>query len=157
MLKPWMIIGAVTFLVALGGALIRPRDIPWAKHLERPNWLFFEPAIPFIWTAIYTCGALSAIRVWQADPGSFKTCLLMGLYLLTEILTTAYIPATLRSRSLVVGKFLGASGLVLGIVLTLIVLSIDKWAAILLLPYVIWTPIGTYVTEQMIELNPSDA
>ncbi|WP_013323330.1 TspO/MBR family protein [Gloeothece verrucosa] len=157
MLKPWMIIGGVTFLVALGGLLIRPRDIPWAKHLERPNWLFFEPAIPFIWTAIFTGGAFSALRVWQADPGSMKTWLLMGLYLLLEIVTTAYIPGTLRSRSLVVGKVLGASGLLLGILLTISVSFIDQWAAILLLPYVLWSPIGTYATEQMIQLNPDEA
>ncbi|ACK68952.1 TspO and MBR like protein [Gloeothece citriformis PCC 7424] len=156
MLKPWMIIGAVTLLVALGGLFIRPKDIPWAKHLDRPNWLFFEPAIPFIWTVIYTCGAISALFVWQADPGSVKTWLLMGLYLLIEIVTTAYIPATLRSRSLGVGKVVGASGSVLGILLFFLVLPINQSAAFFLLPYLIWSPIGTYATEQMIELNPRE-
>lgn len=52
MIKPWMIIGGVTLLVSLGGLLTRPREIPWAKRLDRPNWLFFEPAIPVIWTVI---------------------------------------------------------------------------------------------------------
>lgn len=157
MIQSWMIIGAVTFLVALGSALIRPRDIPWATHLDRPKWLFFEPAIPFIWTIIFACGAWSAVLVWEKDPGSLRTWLLMGLYLLVEVVTVAYIPATLRLRSLAVGTVLGGLGVILGIVLALIVLPISGWAALFLLPYIIWSPIGTYTTRQMIDLNPEAA
>jgi tryptophan-rich sensory protein len=154
MLKPWMMIGLVTFLVALGSAFIKPRDVKWATRLDRPNWLFFEPAIPFIWTVIYTCGAWSATLVWNHDPGSLRSWFYMGLYVLVEIVTTAYIPATLRSRSLEVGTFLGGLGFFLGVVLTLLVWPISHEAALLLLPYILWSPIGTYTTQRMIDLNP---
>lgn len=154
MLKPWMIIGGITFLVALGSFLIRPRDIPWAAHLDRPKWLFFEPAIPLIWTAIFACGAWSALLVWRQNPGSLNTWLLMGLYLLVEIVTVAYIPATLRFRSLAVGTSLGWIGVFLGVVLLLTVMQISGQAALLILPYLIWSPIGSYTTRRMIDLNP---
>lgn len=154
MLKPWMIIGGVTLLVALGSSFIRPRDVSWSKHLERPKWLFFEPAIPFIWTIIFACGAWSAVLVWEKDPGSLKTWLLMGFYLLVEIITVAYIPATLRMRSLEVGKVLGWLGFILGVLLTFVVFPISREASFLLLPYVIWSPIGSYTTRQMMDLNP---
>lgn len=154
MLNPWIIIGGITFLVALGSFLIRPRDIPWAKHLDRPRWLFFEPAIPLIWTVIFACGTWSAVLVWQHDPGSLKTWLLMGLYLLVEVVTVAYIPATLRLRSLEVGTVLGALGVILGILLALLVWPISERAALLLLPYILWSPVGTYTTRRMIDLNP---
>ncbi|HEY9661141.1 MAG TPA: tryptophan-rich sensory protein [Allocoleopsis sp.] len=154
MLNSWIVIGGITLLVALGSFLIRPRDIPWAKHLDRPNWLFFEPAIPFIWTTIFICGACSAILVWQHEPGSFRTWILMGFYLLVEVVTVAYIPATLRLRSLEVGTFLGGAGLVLGLVLSLVVWQFSNTAALLLLPYLLWSPIGTYTTRRMIDLNP---
>jgi tryptophan-rich sensory protein len=134
--------------------LIRPRDVSWSKHLERPKWLFFEPAIPFIWTTIFACGAWSAALVWEKDPGSLKTWLLMGFYLLVEIVTVAYIPATLRMRSLEVGKVLGWLGVILGVLLTLVVFPISREASFLLLPYVIWSPIGSYTTRQMMDLNP---
>ncbi len=151
----WMIIGGITFLVALGSSFIRPRDITWGSRLDRPKWLFFEPAIPLIWTVIFACGALSATDVWQADPGSSKTWLLMGFYLLVEVITVAYMPATLWFRSLKVGTVLGGLGVVLVVLLTLVVFPISEFAALLLLPYVIWSPIGTYTTGQMIDLNPS--
>jgi tryptophan-rich sensory protein len=151
------VIGGVTFLVALGSALLRPRDLKWGKRLERPKWLFFEPAIPFIWTIVFFSGAASALIIWEQEPGSLKTWLLMGWYLVLEIITVAYIPATLRFRSLTVGTVLGATGLILGIILALTVLPMSQSAALLLLPYIIWTPIGTYTTRQMIDLNPDAA
>ena len=157
MLKPWMLIGGVTLVVALGSSLIRPKDISWSQHLSRPKWLFFEPAIPFIWTVIFACGAGSAVLVWEKEPGSLKTWLLMGFYLLVEVITVAYIPATLRRRSLGVGTLLGWVGVILGVLLTLVVSPISGIAALLLLPYLIWSPIGSYTTWRMIDLNPDAA
>jgi tryptophan-rich sensory protein len=157
MIESWMVIGGVTFFVALGSSLFRPRDLPWAKHLDRPRWLFFEPAIPFIWTLIFICGAISAVFVWEKDPGSFRTWSLMVSYLFVEIVTVAYIPATLRSRSLTLGTVLGGLGVISAVLLTLAVLPISGNAALLLLPYLVWTPIGTYTTSKMIDLNPEAA
>uniref|UniRef100_B8HNW6 TspO and MBR like protein n=1 Tax=Cyanothece sp. (strain PCC 7425 / ATCC 29141) TaxID=395961 RepID=B8HNW6_CYAP4 len=154
MLKPSIIIAAITFLVALGGLLVRPRDVYWAKRLDRPQWLFFEPAIPLIWTVVFICGALSAILVWRQAPGSFSTWSLMGLYLLVEIVTVAYIPATLWLRSLEVGTVLGGLGFLLAFVLCLLVRYLSPEAALLLLPYLLWSPIGTLTTRRMIDLNP---
>lgn len=157
MLKVWLICNAVALVVAFGSFLIRPRDIPWATHLERPRWLFFEPAIPLIWTTIFVAGATSAALVWQQEPQSLRTWLLMGCYLLVEAVTVAYIPATLRLHSLTVGTILGATGLILGLGLTLLVWPISGWAALLLLPYLLWSPVGTYTTKRMIRLNPDVA
>ncbi len=157
MIKSWMVIGGVTVLVALGSLLFKPRDIQWGKHLSRPKWLVFEPAIPVIWTVIFICGTASAILIWEKDPGSLRTWLLMGFYLLLEIVTVAYIPTTLRLRSLRVGTILGGAGAILGVLLTLAVLPISGSAALLLLPYVIWSPIGAYTTWEMIQLNPDAA
>ncbi|HEY9845081.1 MAG TPA: TspO/MBR family protein [Candidatus Caenarcaniphilales bacterium] len=154
MIKSWLVIGGVTLLVALGSALVKPRDLGWVATLQRPSWLFFEPIIPLIWTVIFTCGASSAYLVWQKNPGSFRTWFLMGCYLLLEIATVTYIPATLRLRSLTVGTVIGGTGAVLGILLTLIVWPMASGAALLLLPYVVSSPIGTYTTWEMIHLNP---
>lgn len=154
MIQPWMIIGGITFLIALGAAFIRPKDIKWELRLERPNWLSFEPAIPLIWTVVFICGAASATLVWQHDPGTSKTWLLMAMYLLLEVVTVAYIPGTLRSRSLTVGTILGGLGVFIGLLLALLVWTISSTAAALLLPYLLWSPIGTYTTKQMGDLNP---
>jgi benzodiazapine receptor len=157
MIPSWIIIGAVTFFVALASFFITPRDIKWFANLSRPRWLVFEPLIPVIWTVIFICGAASAYVVWEKNPGGIITWLLMALYLLVEIITVAYIPAMLRFRSLKVGEILGLIGLISGVVLAICLLPISPMAALLLLPYLIWTPIGTYTTDELKELNPQDA
>ncbi|TFI56029.1 TspO protein [Mastigocladus laminosus UU774] len=157
MIQSWMVIGAVTFLVAVGSFLITPRDVKWFAQLSRPRWLVFEPFIPVIWTTIFISGAASASIVWQKNPGSLITWLLMGCYLLLEIITVTYIPLMLRFRSLRTGEIIGSVGLVLGIVLALSVLPISRLASLLLVPYLVWSPIGTYTTEELIQLNPEDA
>jgi tryptophan-rich sensory protein len=156
MIKSWMVIGAVALLVVLGGGLLTP-DSRWFNRLQRPRWLTFEPAIPFIWTVIYICGAWSAYVVWEREPGSTRTWWLMGLYLLLELVTTAYTVVMFRVRSLKVGTIIGGTGAVLSIILALLVFPISTSASLLLLPYVLWSPIGTYTTWEMIRLNPEDA
>jgi len=157
MIKSWMVIGGITLFVAFGSFFFKPRDLEWGKYLKRPKWLVFEPAIPIIWTIIFVCGVISAVLIWENDPGSLKTWLLMGGYLLLEIVTVAYGPATLRLRSLKAGTILGATGVILGALLTLAVWPISGRAALLLLPYVIWSVIGTSATSEMIEENPDAA
>ncbi|WP_375498687.1 tryptophan-rich sensory protein, partial [uncultured Nostoc sp.] len=57
MIKSWMVIGGVAFLVALAANVITSSDRQWFKRLQRPRWLTFEGAIPIIWTVIFICGA----------------------------------------------------------------------------------------------------
>ena len=152
MIRSWMVIGGVTFLVALFANLITPKDIQWFKRLRRPSWPTFEKAIPLIWITVFICGAWSAYIVWE----NTRNWLLMGFYVLVEIVTVAYNPGMLRLRSLKIGTILGGIGAILGIILALTVLPISGLAAALLLPYVIWSPIGTYTTWEMMRLNPVD-
>jgi len=65
MISSWIVIGVITFFVALGSFFITPRDVKWFAQLSRPRWLVFEPLIPLIWTVIFICGAISANIVWQ--------------------------------------------------------------------------------------------
>jgi translocator protein len=153
MLKSWMVIGAITFVVALGASIIRPQDIKWFKRLRRPSWLTFESLIPLIWTVIFICGAWSAYLVWERDPGSSNTWLLMAGYLLLEVVIVAYVPLTLWLRNLKLGTYIGGTGFVIGLLLTLLAWPISDLAGILLIPYLLWSPIGTYTTWVMARLN----
>ncbi|RMF25943.1 MAG: TspO protein [Cyanobacteria bacterium J083] len=149
--------GIVTFTIPLFlNRLIDRKDFRWFKSLRRPTWLTFEGAIPLIWIIIFICGAWSAYNVWQANPGKLFTWLLMSLYLLLEILICLYTLLTCKTRSLKVGTIIGAIGFCLGVILALIVLNISHTAFWLLLPYLLWSPIGTFVTWQMMQLNPDD-
>ncbi|HIK06478.1 MAG TPA: TspO/MBR family protein [Trichormus sp. M33_DOE_039] len=157
MIPSWMVIGAVTFIVAIGSFFITPRDVKWFAQLSRPRWLVFEAFIPLIWTVIFVCGAASAYLVWQHNPGSVITWLLMGLYLFVEIITVAYIPLMLRLKSLKIGEIIGLSGFIVAVLLAICVLPISGLATLLLIPYLLWSPVGTYTTEELRQMNPEDA
>lgn len=152
-MKSWMVIAAVTIVVALGSNVLRPKDIKWFTRLRRPSWLTFEPLIPIIWTVVFICGAWSAYIVWERT----QSWQLMAFYLLLEIAIVLYPPVTLWTRSLTKGTIVGGIGVVLGVILTLLVWQISGWAALLLVPYLLWSPIGTYTTWEMSRLNPESA
>ena len=157
MIKSWMVIGGVTLLIGLASSILRPKDVKWFARLRRPRWLTFEALIPIIWTVILICGAWSAYIVWEHNPGTNKAWLLMGAYVLLELAIVLYSPVTLWLQSLKAGTIVGGVGVVIGLVLTLIVWQISGWAALLLLPYLLWSPIGTYTTWEMDKLNPESA
>lgn len=153
MIKSWMIIGAVTLIVALGSNIIRPKDIRWFNRLLRPDWLTFEKFIPVIWTLIFICGAWSAYIVWEREPASYQTWFLMSLYLLLEIVIVAFTPVTFWLQSMKAGAILGGVGFFIGSIITYFVLQVSGWAALLLVPYLIWSPIGTYTAWKIHQLN----
>ncbi|CAD5959459.1 TspO and MBR like proteins [Planktothrix agardhii] len=157
MIKSWMVIGGVAFLVALANnILLTSDDIRWFNRLTRPSWLTFEKAIPLIWIIVFIAGAWSAILVWEAEPGISQTWVLMGFYLLVELVILSYTPVMCKAKSLRVGTILGGTGFILGLMLMVSVWPVSPTAAYLLLPFVLWSPIGTYTTWAMIPLNPAD-
>lgn len=158
MIKSWMVIGGVAFLVALANNIVlTPDDIRWFNRLTRPGWLTFEKAIPLIWIIVFIAGAWSAILVWETEPGLSQTWVLMGFYLLLEIVILSYTPVMCKAQSLRVGTILGGTGFILGLMLMVSVWPVSQTAAYLLLPFVLWSPIGTYTTWAMLPLNPADA
>ncbi len=154
MLSRWVIAGVTALILLIGSRLTGREAFRWFKQLRRPNWLVFEPLIPLIWTAIFICGAISAMIVWEQDAVLSEKILLMILYALVAALTVSYTPVLAGLKSIRGGLILGAAATVLAWLLALLVWRIDNLAALLLLPYALWGPIGTYVTWELLKLNP---
>ncbi|MBW4468397.1 MAG: tryptophan-rich sensory protein [Pegethrix bostrychoides GSE-TBD4-15B] len=158
MIKSWMVIGGLALLLAvIGGSILPPKGVQWFNRLRRPRWLTFEKLIPVIWTFVLSCGVWSAVQVWEQDPGSRQTWMLMAGYAILEVAILAYSPALMIGRSLKLGMIVGAVGFGIGLILTLAVLNVSSSAALLLLPFLIWSPIGTYTTWAMLKLNSTEA
>ena len=157
MIPSWLGIGIVTLAIPFTcNRFIASRDFRWFKRMRRPDWLTFEWAIPVIWTIVFICGAWSAYNVWQRDPGSSFTWLLMAFYMVVETAISLYTVVMCKTRSLKVGTIIGGTGFFLGAMLATVVQPISNTAFLLLLPYLLWSPVGTFVTWQMMQLNPAD-
>ena len=157
MIPAWLVIAIVAILIGVGLNQLIKSDQRWFFRLRRPAWLTFEWAIPIIWTTIFVAAAWSAYVVWQAEPGSSRSIGLMALYALLEIVTLSYTSVMCFFRRIRVGVILGATGFFVAIGLTILVSQVSPLAALLLVPYLLWSPIGTFVTWQMMGLNPAEA
>jgi translocator protein len=133
------------------GVLLNPgrEQFAWFIRLRRPIWLTFERLIPVIWLAIYACFYASALLAWNA---SWSWGLMAG-YLGLLLLVQSYTWLICRTRRLANGTAVGFAGWVWGLALTVVVLQVSALAALLLVPYLLWSPVGTFVTWQMQRLN----
>ena len=158
MIPSWLAIAIVALAIPLVcNRFTSSQDFRWFKRLRRPDWLTFEWAIPVIWTIIFICGAWSAYNIWQIDPGSTTTWLLMVFYIVVETAISLYTVVMCKTRSLKIGTIIGGTGFFLGAILALVVLPRSSVAFWLLVPYLLWSPVGTFVTWKMMQLNPIDA
>ena len=144
---------AILILVVIGTlvVMIMPSqdDFAWFLRLRRPGWLTFEGLIPGIWLLIYACFYASALLVWNRTASLW----LMGGYLLLLLLVQSYTWLICRTRRLATGTGVGLAGWLWGVALTVMVLPVTQPAALLLIPYLLWSPVGTLVTWQMQRLN----
>ena len=144
----WLVIAAVILLVAIGLNPSR-EDWAWFMRLQRPRWLSFERWIPLIWTSIYACFYAAALLTWQAGG----RWLPMAGFLVLLVLVQSYTLVICRTRRLASGTAIGFAGWVWGVALTAVVAPLSGRAALLLLPYLLWSPVGTFVTWRMDRLN----
>lgn len=148
----WLPIAVLVALaMAAVVALLTPSkdDFAWFLRLRRPRWLTFERWIPLIWVTIYACFYASALVLWQKVRHPW---ILLG-YLGLLVLVQSYTWVICRTRSLRSGTTVGFAGWVWGVALALVVLAQSLPAALLLVPYLLWSPVGTFVTWRMEKLN----
>jgi tryptophan-rich sensory protein len=147
-----MVAAALILLVMLAvGVSLNPsrEQFAWFLRLRRPAWLTFEGLIPLIWISIYACFYASALLAWNAR----WSWGLMAAYLGLLVLVQSYTWVICTSRSLARGTAIGFAGWLWGMALAAVVQPQSLAAALLLVPYLLWSPLGTLVTWQMQRLN----
>jgi tryptophan-rich sensory protein len=147
---------ALLILLAMGGVIVAlnpgREGFAWFLALRRPAWLTFEPLIPPIWAAIYACFYASALLSWNAVPA--RGAALAG-YLGLLVLVQSYTWLICRTRSLRNGTLVGFAGWVWGVALAIAVAPHSNAAWLLLVPFLLWSPVGTFITWRMQRLNPN--
>ena len=144
---------ALSILIVMGvvTATLNPgrEQFAWFMRLRRPAWLRFERFIPLIWISIYACFWAAALLSWHVR-GSWG---LMLAYLGLLLLVQSYTLVICRTRRLAAGSWIGFAGWFWGMALTAVLARLVPLAALLLVPYLLWSPVGTLVTWPMQRLN----
>ena len=143
-------IGLTLLVGAADGALTAPAIRGWYLSLLRPpgtppNWVFGP-----VWTTLYTMIAVAAWLVWR-QPGHRRALLLWGWQLLANALWTP-IFFSLHRIGLALIEVLGL--VLLGCLTTAAFVRLSRPAALLMLPYLLWTCYATWLNAGFWWLNP---
>jgi translocator protein len=142
---------AACFVTASSGAVFKPGD--WYESLAKPWWRPPNWAFPVVWSVLYIMIAVSGWMVWRV-AGFDGAGLPLALYFVQLGLNAAWS-----------GFFFGMKRMDLALVdvgllwlsiAGLIVLfhPISSTAAYLLLPYLLWVSIASFLNYTMLRMNP---
>jgi tryptophan-rich sensory protein len=145
---------AVTFSAALSASLFtRSALSEWYINLNKPfftppDWLFGP-----VWTVLYLLMALSALLVWNKGLTNAVVRIALVLYLLQLILNFLWTPIFFVLR-MPFFAFIEILLLWTAIVLTILVFArVSTAAALLLVPYILWTSFAAVLNLSIWLLN----
>lgn len=149
---PYVVISIAMF--AVGGLGARATEIgPWYRNLNKPRWNPPDWAFPVVWTSLYVLIILSVGRVWNAAADDAKGQLLMviGCNLVLNVIWSVLFFTMRKPRWALVEVVL----MWVSIVVMIIVFSaIDALSAWLLVPYLVWVSVASFLNFTIIRLNP---
>ena len=145
---------ALCFAVAALGAMATTPNIPgWYASLNKPSFTPPNYVFPVVWNILYALMAISLWRLWEEAPGNArKRAVTLFLLQLAVNLACSFI--------FFGAKAIGA-GLITIVVLDVLVIGtiyaawkVDRFAAALLLPYLLWIGYATALSVEIFRLNP---
>lgn len=145
---------ALCFAVAALGAMATTPNIPgWYASLNKPSFTPPNYVFPIVWNILYALMAISLWRLWEAAKSGLRTRAI-AVFLLQLAVNLAW------SFIFFGAKAIGA-GLITIIALDALVIwtiyaawKVDRFAAALLLPYLLWIGYATALSVEIFRLNP---
>ncbi len=137
---------------ALGALATAPKIPVWYAALNKPSFTPPNYIFPIVWNILYVLMALSLWRLWQSQRDERQRHA-MALFLLQLAVNLAWSWIFFGAESLRGGL---ATILVLdALVLWTIVAAwrVDRFAAALLLPYLLWIGYASVLTFEIVRLN----
>ena len=152
----YLVIVAVTFLVAIGGGFITEAGLGWYSNLNLPASIPNGNTYSIAWTIIYILTAISAILIWTLKlRGNLKKRrkLLTYTFIANAALNLLWSYIFFGMHSIGLALF-EAMFLKISIILLIILAwPIHRIAVILLIPYLCWVTFASYLTYSVLILN----
>ena len=139
---------------ALGGSVVATSVDTWYADLAKPSFTPPDRVFGPVWTALYMLMAIAAWRVWRvADRDTRRGPLtLFALQLALTLGWTVVFFGLQKIGAAVATIFVLDVGVV---VTTLAFRPIDRWAGLLMVPYLAWVIFATVLTIAIWRLNPT--
>lgn len=151
-LRPLVVAFCLSYVTAgIGGALTELG--PWYHALKQPAWKPPDAVFGVVWTTIFTLCAVSAWLAWRvADTHALRQRVLVlfgANALLNMAWSTLYFKLQRPDWALieVVVLWLSIVALILGL------WRLSRWASVLLLPYLVWVTLASFLNLGTVQLN----
>lgn len=145
------IVLATAAVAAVGGAA-GDFESGWYRGLRKPAWQPSGAVIGGVWSVLYIGIATAGVQLWsrRTRPG-FRA--VRSLFVAQWILNAAWTPLFTRARRLdaALADCVALTGV--NIVLVARAWRVRPGAAVLLVPYALWTAFATFLTWTILRLN----
>ena len=146
-------LGFVLLVNVVGGVpgVLSSPDSAWFRALEKPAFYPPEIAFPVVWTALFTLMGVALWLVWRADASGRR--LALGLFALQMVFNVAWTPAFFTLENPLLGLVVIVALWVL-VVATIVAFDrVDRRAATLLVPYLVWVTFAAVLNFELWRLN----
>ncbi len=122
--------------------------------LNKPSWAPPSWAFGPVWTTLYTLMGIALFLVWRQGLERKDVKIAIGVFALQLVLNFFWTIIFFGYKSLF-GGLVEIIFLWIAILINIILFyRISRWAGILLVPYIIWVTIASYLNYTVFILNP---
>lgn len=150
----FFVIPAIIAATAYVGTRFTRRGIrQWYTHLKKPTWTPSGQTIGQIWTILYLLTGFGILWFWNV-PAFGKWQYIVGVILLVNAYLNAYWNKVFfvehdLNKAIKWMQWLNGTT----VLATVIMLPISRFAALLMVPYIVWVYIATRLTKELKKLN----
>lgn len=137
------------FAAGTTGAVFSPGA--WYRSLNKPSWTPPDWVFPVTWTTLYLLMAFAGARVGMMDDNGYA----MALWSLQIALNALWTPIFFGLRRLRFALGVIAALWISVAATTLALFSVDTWAGLAFVPYLIWVTIASALNFSVWRLNPN--
>lgn len=147
-----IVVVSVALLLAGAGALLTDTT-GWYKALRKPSWqppdFLFGP----VWTTIFALTAWAALEGWRLATTDTQRLVLVVAFSVNAMLNSFWSYLFFRRRR-PDWAFAEVFALLASLVVLIAVLwPLSPFAALLILPYLLWTSFATVLNRTIVQLN----
>jgi benzodiazapine receptor len=146
------VIGLTAAVAVVGGAAADFRS-KWYAELRKPAWQPSGAAIGAVWSVLYLTIATAGSMLWlqrrRASPA------VATLFVAQSVLNAAWTLLFTRAKSPVLAAGDSAALTAVNIGLVASAWPVRRLAAVLLVPYLVWTAFATFLSWTIYRLNSS--
>ncbi len=146
-----MIFLAACFAAGATGGLFPPGD--WYARLKKPSWTPPNWLFPVAWTTLYLLMAAAGARVAVSPDNGIA----MAFWSLQIALNALWTPVFFGLEKIKLGMVVLVA-LWASVAASLVALwSVDLWAGLFFVPYLVWVSVAGALNWSVIRLNPNVA